>query len=54
MKVCVFIFAVFKKDIICRLIEIPEKEIIPEHSEIDIGETTFESSFAPRVTSKMP
>ena len=54
MKVRVFIFAVFKKALDCKIIEKPLHEMIPEHIAMLVGETESESSFAPRVTSMIP
>ena len=53
MKLCAFIFAVFKNESDCMIIDIPLNETSPQI----IGaqeEPNFESSFAPRVTSKIP
>ena len=35
IKLCAFIFAVFKNDSIWQLIEMPEKEIIPQHKQTE-------------------
>ena len=52
-KLCAFIFAVFKKDKDCIIIEIPLKEISAQIAEALVS-CNMESSFAPRVTSMIP
>ena len=53
MKLCAFIFACFKNESDCIIIEIPLNEMSPQMAEM-VGEDWDESSFAPRVTSKIP
>ena len=53
MKLCAFIFACFKNESDCIIIEIPLNEISPQIAGI-VGVARLESSFAPRVTSKIP
>ena len=53
MKLCAFIFAVFKNESDCIIIEIPLKEISPQIAGM-FGVFKSESSFTPLVTSIKP
>ena len=53
MKLCAFIFAVFKKESDCIIIEIPLNEISPQIIGM-FGGDKFDNSFAPLVTSSVP
>ena len=54
IKVCAFIFAVFKKAIDCIIIERPLNDKIPEAKMIAEFSLEIDKIFEPRVTSKMP
>ena len=54
MKLCAFIFAVFRNAIDCIIIERPLKDNIPDVIIIELFVILKDSVFAPRVTSKMP
>ena len=54
MKLCAFIFAVFRNAIDCIIIERPLKDNIPDVIIIELFVMFKDSVFAPRVTSKMP
>ena len=53
MKLCAFIFAVFKNESDCIIIEIPLNEISPQMIGM-FGGVKFDNSFAPLVTSSVP
>lgn len=53
MKLCAFIFAVFKKESDCIIIEIPLNEISPQMIGM-FGGVKLDNSFAPLVTSSVP
>ena len=53
MKLCAFILANFKNESDCMMIEIPLNETSPQITDV-LERPKIESSFAPRVTSKIP
>ena len=54
IKVCAFIFALFKNDIDCIIIDIPLKETMPVARISDEGVADSDKIFAPLVTSSKP